>query len=123
LTPAQFQSESIQWIAAVSQVVGPLAALCAAGYAAWQGALHKQQISDNTARLNGQSAKIDTLMLATPSPNYPSATATKAADGSVALSVGNAPTAPADEPQSLPTPPTPAVVATSATSTQPIAPL
>lgn len=84
-----FQTQATVWIGAVVVIIGLLMNAYFNLKNQWETRLHKQQIDQNTARLNGQSAKIDTLFLSAQSPNQPSV--------NVAFAEGNKPAEPIGE--------------------------
>ena len=77
MTPDHIQAVALQWIAvAVALILAVISAYTSVKNA-FDWALHKQQLDQNTARLNGQSTKIDTLLLNATPPGQGSATATE----------------------------------------------
>ena len=76
MTPDHVQAIALQWIAVAVALTLAVISAYTSVQNAFIGALHKQQIDQNTVRLNGQSTKIDTLLLNTPPPGQGSATAT-----------------------------------------------
>ena len=109
MTPDHVQTVALQWIGVFVALTLAVISAYTSVKNAFDATLHKQQIDQNTARLNGQSAKIDTLMMNTTppghatvsasvsGPNGASATATESPNDSVPpviVPVGTLSTAP-----------------------------
>ena len=76
MTPDQAAAAAILWIKAFTPVVVALVLAYLTIKNAVDAKLHKEQIEQNTARLNGQSTKIDTLMMNATPPGQGSVSAT-----------------------------------------------
>ena len=99
MTPDHIQAVALQWIAvAVALILAVISAYTSVKNA-FDGALHKQQIDQNTVRLNGQSTKIDALMMNATPPGQGSVTATVTGPN------GTSATATEGAPPNVPVPP------------------
>lgn len=120
MTPTDFQGIALAWIGALVVVVMallaaytkifPLIAELKTAHAENDKAiaLTAQQSDQNTARLNGQSAKIDALQLAAPGPEAAESTTVNAPAADVVNIAPAADTPTPALPTTAPTPPTPA---------------